>query len=349
MSENDNLNSAAPINMTAGIIGAVIGALVGSIAWIVIGSLGYVSCWIAFLMIYLAMTLYKKMGGGIDKKGKIISGVISMLMVFPASFSVLCIQITKYLNEDAGISFKFSSVVQVVLQDMVSSESQFRGSFILLLFQGYLFAGLGVFLFVRNKKRTDDIARNAGKFTTLHADKKTMAKKYITAIASIVIGLVLFMVCMDKDHVALGLIFFVAGFIAFFVFIIRSQIPFIFMNQNGFSYNDGKGHKSKDEIGWFSITSVQAPLGDGLCRISTRDMKTHLIDGSQIPRFGEFWDRANRSVSGVPADSTAADSVTSESAAAEVMTADVTPAESMTTVVTPAGSVTPDAPTDTEI
>ena len=125
------------INTTAGVIGAVIGALLGSVVWIVVGSLGYVSGWIAFLMIFLSMTMYKKLGNGIDKKGKIISGIIAMLMIMPSSFIVYCIEIVQYLKEDQYISITFGQAAPIVLQDILSADSQLRGGFVILLLQGF--------------------------------------------------------------------------------------------------------------------------------------------------------------------------------------------------------------------
>ena len=288
------------INTTAGVIGAVIGALLGSVVWIVVGSLGYVSGWIAFLMIFLSMTMYKKLGNGIDKKGKIISGVIAMLMIMPSSFIVYCIEIVQYLKEDQYISITFGQAAPIVLQDILSADSQLRGGFVILLLQGYFFAALALFIFICNKKQTEAAKLRAATFTDLHAAKKTTTKKYLFATACLIIGIILFVVLCAYNQVMLGMMIMMIGLMVFLVYIIKGQTPVISMSHEGFTYNDGKGHKALKIIPWDSIASAQEPSEDKFCRINTKDMKTYLIDGSQIPRFGEFWGRVISSTNGMP-------------------------------------------------
>ncbi len=67
-------------NVFLGIIGAIIGAAIGGLAWIIISGLS------GYLMMYLAIRGYRKLSGFLDKKGQIISLVIVMLMIFFANY-----------------------------------------------------------------------------------------------------------------------------------------------------------------------------------------------------------------------------------------------------------------------
>lgn len=69
-----------------GIFGAVFGALLGGILWAVIGSLGYISGWIGILIMIFSYKGYEIMAHRRDKFGLIISTVLSIAVIFPATY-----------------------------------------------------------------------------------------------------------------------------------------------------------------------------------------------------------------------------------------------------------------------
>jgi hypothetical protein len=87
--EGDGIKSS---NMVLGIFGAVLGAAIGGIAWIVIGEFGFIAGLAGYLMMLFAIIGYRKMSGFLDKKGQIISLVIALVMIFLANHSLYAIE-----------------------------------------------------------------------------------------------------------------------------------------------------------------------------------------------------------------------------------------------------------------
>lgn len=88
-----NLTQSVPgeqsaINRGAGLVGALLGALLGGVAWVIIGLLGYVVGWIGILIICLAVTGYKKLAKGLDKIGVVCSVIVSLIVIVGAVYMV---------------------------------------------------------------------------------------------------------------------------------------------------------------------------------------------------------------------------------------------------------------------
>ncbi len=75
------------INRGAGIAGAFLGALLGGVAWTLIGMFGYVVGWIGVLMLVLAIAGYKKLGKGLDKPGVVSAVIATLLMIIAAEYT----------------------------------------------------------------------------------------------------------------------------------------------------------------------------------------------------------------------------------------------------------------------
>ncbi len=72
-------------NIVLGIIGAIIGAALGSILWIVIGKIGFIAGIAGLLIAQGAFKGYEMLGGSLDKKGVIASVVISVFVIYYAN------------------------------------------------------------------------------------------------------------------------------------------------------------------------------------------------------------------------------------------------------------------------
>lgn len=86
-----SLDEAVRPRYGAGFAGALLGGLAGAAVWILVGLLGYISGWAGLLMIYLTIWGFRKFGGGLDKTGALISVLMALLLVFPASYLVYAI------------------------------------------------------------------------------------------------------------------------------------------------------------------------------------------------------------------------------------------------------------------
>lgn len=71
----------APLNHGLGIIGAVGGALIGGILWIVLYRTGYIAGLAGYLAVFCAMKGYHKFAGGTSRAGAILSTVIAIITI----------------------------------------------------------------------------------------------------------------------------------------------------------------------------------------------------------------------------------------------------------------------------
>lgn len=79
-------------NRGRGLLGAALGCLLGAAAWVLLGVVGdMISGWVGLLIIWLALTFYKKFAGGLDKRGAVITMVMAVLTIFPATFLIYVI------------------------------------------------------------------------------------------------------------------------------------------------------------------------------------------------------------------------------------------------------------------
>lgn len=98
--ETDVPTNGEPVesNVILGIIGAIVGACLGGIIWIIIGKIGFIAGIAGFLIITFAIRGYRMLSGSLDKKGQIISLVIGLIMIFVANYVLTAILYSKYLD-----------------------------------------------------------------------------------------------------------------------------------------------------------------------------------------------------------------------------------------------------------
>lgn len=126
-----------------GVLGALLGALVGGIAWTAIGCLGYISGWIAILIFFLAQFGYRKLAGKLDKFGVVISLIFGLLMIVPATYVAYAFSICNQLNEAFDGGFTYMEIIFNLPQYMDRYElwGEFAGN----LGLGYVFTGVAAF------------------------------------------------------------------------------------------------------------------------------------------------------------------------------------------------------------
>jgi hypothetical protein len=133
--------NALPNNYGKGFIGALLGGLIGGVAWIGIGMIGFVSGWVAFLISGLASLFYDKFKGKPSGWKIVIVSGASLLVILCAQF-VLYLVVVASAMEKEGIS---GSVV-ATLFDNIQNNAKFATSFWSDFGLALFFAILGILL-----------------------------------------------------------------------------------------------------------------------------------------------------------------------------------------------------------
>lgn len=139
--QNGNQPIIKEISKAKGLLGAVIGALLGGAIWVIIGCLGFVSGWVAIAIFLLAQFGYKKMNKGeIDTFGVIISVILGLVTILPATWCVCAVQAYKVLSENAPGHFSFFEVLGDL--PLYMDRYDWWKTFYSNLAMGYLFTGI---------------------------------------------------------------------------------------------------------------------------------------------------------------------------------------------------------------
>ncbi len=129
------------VSKVKGLIGAIGGALLGGAIWIGIGCLGFVSGWIAILIFLLAQGGYKLMNKGeIDRFGSIISVILGLVIILPATWCISGFQVFSALNKNVPGHFSYFEVLGDLRLYM--DRYDLWSSFYSNLAMGYLFTGV---------------------------------------------------------------------------------------------------------------------------------------------------------------------------------------------------------------
>ncbi len=138
---------AAPGNLPAGIVGAVLFSLAGVALWVVVNRLGYVAAICGLVLMVCAFKGYEIFGKKIDMPGIIVSVVVALLMGLVSQY--ICIGLDAYeVFSEYGISvMECMRAVPALLAD---PEMGLLGAYLPDLLMGYAFMAIGSFSFVRN-------------------------------------------------------------------------------------------------------------------------------------------------------------------------------------------------------
>lgn len=138
------VNSSNPIT---GFIGALVGACLGGVVWIIIYQLGFLAAIAGLAIITGAFKGYEILGGRVDMKGLVISVIISLLMVFASNYICWVIECKQALSEYTDITFLETFKL---LPDILSTF-ELTGDFVKDLLFGYLLAIVGGYSAVQKK------------------------------------------------------------------------------------------------------------------------------------------------------------------------------------------------------
>lgn len=117
-------------NVLLGLIGAIVGVLLGSVLWVVIGQIGFIAGIAGFAIVYGGMKGYELLGGRLSKAGIVICVLLSLLMVVGAEVVSIVVALYRELSGMYAVTlsdiinllpelFKEPDVVAGVAKDLV--------------------------------------------------------------------------------------------------------------------------------------------------------------------------------------------------------------------------------------
>lgn len=134
-------------NLFLGIIGAVIGAAIGGLLWTIVGALGYIVGWLGVFTIFFAYTGYNMFEHKKEKTGLIVSLILGIVTVVPATYLTYAWSYYCMMNE----SINGYTPLGRAITDLATYFTTYDewGTFVLDLVKGYAFLLLaGVYLLV---------------------------------------------------------------------------------------------------------------------------------------------------------------------------------------------------------
>ncbi len=107
-------------NLLLGLVGAVGGSLVGVLAWVLIGQVGFIAGIAGFLMLKFALNGYAKLSGRLDKKGAVLCLFIAAGMIVAANFLDMGLQLCRaYFSYEASLdTVRYVAANLLSLMDM---------------------------------------------------------------------------------------------------------------------------------------------------------------------------------------------------------------------------------------
>ena len=135
-------------NVAKGIIGGILGSLVGVLAIVLIGQIGYIAVISGIAMGACTILGYNKLSGGISKKGIIISIIIMVIMTYVGVRLNAAITINNELSKYAKTDFMeiFGNV-----SDIVKLDSKLQSAYMRDIILTYVFTAIGVFGIIKTK------------------------------------------------------------------------------------------------------------------------------------------------------------------------------------------------------
>jgi uncharacterized protein (DUF983 family) len=128
-------------NVLTGIVGALLGSLIGLALWVIVGLLGYIAAICGLILAICTIKGYELFGGKLNKRGILITLIITLVMVYVSQYLTLGFEIYNQFKADYAISiFDAIKTVPEALKD-----SDVSREFYLYLGLGYLFTLLGSF------------------------------------------------------------------------------------------------------------------------------------------------------------------------------------------------------------
>lgn len=145
-------------NYVKGFFASLIGALIGSIAWILIGCLGFIASIAGAAISYGAFKGYNMAKGKISKTGVVINVITIIIAFLFANYAGIFIQFMKEVEDGNLLYF-------ILVTPYLFSDAEFLGAVLKDLLLGILFAFLG------SSKTVSDYFNQAKHNDNFHVEK----------------------------------------------------------------------------------------------------------------------------------------------------------------------------------
>lgn len=158
-----NAPEPKPINVPLGILGALIGSLIGVIAWLVIYNLGFIAGITGFIMAVCCFKGYEMLGGRIDRQGLWIALIIAVVMLAVAEMLSLGLEIMSVYNDYYDMGLTIFDAMQAVPYFL--GDSDILWAVIKDLAFGYIFMAAASFSYIKNLHKivaTDGVIERMG-------------------------------------------------------------------------------------------------------------------------------------------------------------------------------------------
>lgn len=119
----ESVTQAKRENVPLGIIGAILGVLLGSALWILIGQLGFIAGIAGFAIVFCGMKGYDLLGKRLSKVGIVVCVLLSILMILGAEVASLGFVIYKELSEYGTLTMAdaFSLIPELMKESEVAA------------------------------------------------------------------------------------------------------------------------------------------------------------------------------------------------------------------------------------
>ena len=148
IAQETEAHATAQNHYFTGTIGALLGALIGSIAWVLIGLLGYLAAIGGIAIAFCAAKGYTMMKGKVNALGIVIICLICIVVMVVAQFVTVDIQVLNEFSK-AGSPIGFWDATSFTLE-VIQNEPEVTSEFIKDTLLGLLFLALGSYSIIKS-------------------------------------------------------------------------------------------------------------------------------------------------------------------------------------------------------
>jgi hypothetical protein len=142
--------NAQPNNYLKGFLGAILGAGIGAVAWIVLYYLGFLSALTAVLAVFLGNYFYVKFGGKANNVKNIIVAAVSLVVLVLACVGIYYVEVGSVIA---------ANNLNMTPFELIFSDEELKGYFISDMAMNVIFTIIGVVAQIASTKRNDQSSR----------------------------------------------------------------------------------------------------------------------------------------------------------------------------------------------
>jgi hypothetical protein len=142
--------NAQPNNYLKGFLGAILGAGIGAVAWIVLYYLGFLSALTAVLAVFLGNYFYVKFGGKANNVKNIIVAAVSLVVLVLACVGIYYVEVGSVIA---------ANNLNMTPFELIFSNEEIMGLFVSDMAMNVIFTIIGVVAQIASTKRNDQSSR----------------------------------------------------------------------------------------------------------------------------------------------------------------------------------------------